>query len=184
MAVGHYQFEAIHPFIDGNGRTGRILNTLFLISQGLLALPILYLSRFIIRQKADYYRLLREVTTSDTWENWVLFLLRATEETAVWTVKKINALRQLQQAAVDHARAAAPKIYTRELLDVVFERPYCRISDLTGRGIARRQTASVYLKELARIGLLAEKPVGREKLFINPKLMQLLTREPNEFAPY
>ncbi len=184
MAVGHYQFEAIHPFIDGNGRTGRILNTLFLISEGLLTLPILYLSRFIIRQKSDYYRLLREVTMSDTWENWVLFLLRATEETAVWTVKKINALRQLQQAAVDHSRAAAPKIYTRELLDVVFERPYCRISDLTGRGIARRQTASVYLKELARIGLLAEKPVGREKLFINPKLMQLLTREPNEFAPY
>jgi Fic family protein len=110
--------------------------------------------------------------------------LRATEETAAWTVKKINALRQLQQAAADHARASAPKIYTRELLDVVFERPYCRISDLTERGIARRQTASVYLKELARIGLLAEKPVGREKLFINPKLMQLLTREANDFTPY
>ena len=184
MAVAHYQFEAIHPFTDGNGRTGRVLNTLFLISERLLTLPILYLSRFIIRHKADYYRLLRHVTGTDQWEDWLLFTLRATEETALWTVNKINAIRHLQHAALDHARVAAPKIYSRELLDLVFERPYCRINNLTERGIAKRQTASVYLKELVRIGLLEEKPVGREKLFINSKLMTLLTRESNQFSAY
>ncbi len=184
MAVAHYQFEAIHPFTDGNGRTGRVLNTLFLINEGLLTLPILYLSRFIIRHKADYYRLLRHVTATDQWEDWLLFVLRATEETALWTFNKINAIRRLQQSAVDHARAAAPKIYTRELLDLVFERPYCRINNLTERGIAKRQTASVYLKELVRIGLLEEKAVGREKLFINPRLMTLLTRDSNDFSAY
>ena len=184
MAVSHYQFEAIHPFTDGNGRTGRALNSLFLISEGLLTLPILYLSRFIIQHKPDYYRFLRHVTATDQWEEWVLFILRGIEETSVWTVKKINAIRQLQRAAVDHARHAAPKIYTRELVDLVFERPYCRINNLIERGIAKRQTASVYLKEFARIGILEEKTVGREKLFINPKLMKLLTRESNQFSPY
>jgi Fic family protein len=184
MAVAHYQFEAIHPFTDGNGRTGRALNSLFLISEGLLTLPILYLSRFIIRHKADYYSLLRHITATDQWEGWVLFILRGIEETSVWTVQKINAIRHLQRDAVDHARRAAPKIYTRELLDLVFERPYCRINNLIERRIAKRQTASVYLKELVRIGILEEKTAGREKLFINPKLMRLLTREPNEFSAY
>jgi Fic family protein len=184
MSVGHYQFEAIHPFTDGNGRTGRALNSLFLISEGLLSLPILYLSRFIIKEKSDYYRLLRHVTATDEWESWLLFMLRGVEETAGWTVKKIAAIRQLRQAAVVHARRAAPKIYSRELLDLVFELPYSRIGNLTERGIAKRQTASIYLKELTRIGILEEKIVGREKLFINPKLMGLLTREGNEVAGY
>lgn len=184
LAVGHYQFEAIHPFIDGNGRTGRAVNSLFLISEGLLTLPILYLSRYIIGKKSDYYRLLRVVTATDEWEEWVMFVLRGIEETSMWTVHKIGAIRKLQQAAVEHARAATPKIYTRELLDLVFELPYCRINNLTKRGIAKRQTASVYLKELVRIGILEEKSVGREKLFINPKLMKLLTQEGNRFAPY
>lgn len=184
MAVAHYQFEAIHPFTDGNGRTGRALNSLFLISEGLLTLPILYLSRFIIRHKTDYYGLLRHITATDQWEGWVLFILRGIEETSVWTVRKINAIRHLQRAAMDHARQAAPKIYTRELLDLVFERPYCRINNLIERHIAKRQTASVYLKELARIGILEEKTAGREKLFINPELMQLLTREASEFSAY
>jgi Fic family protein len=184
MAVAHYQFEAIHPFMDGNGRTGRALNCLYLISEGLLSLPILYLSRYIIRQKTDYYRLLREVTATDEWETWVLYILRGVEETAGWTVKKIAAIRKLQNAAVEHARRKIPKIYTRELIDLVFELPYCRIQNLIQRDLARRQTASVYLKELAKIGILQEKAVGREKLFINPKLMKLLTHDSNEFRPY
>jgi Fic family protein len=184
MAAGHYQFEAIHPFTDGNGRTGRVLNSLFFISQDLLTLPILYLSRYIIRNEADYYRLLREVTNADAWEDWVLFMLDGVEETANWTVAKIAAIRRLQAQTVEHARRAAPKVYSHELINLIFELPYCRIQNLTEREIAGRQTASVYLKQLVRIGVLEEKPVGREKLFIHPKLMLLLTREPNEFEPY
>jgi Fic family protein len=184
MAVGHYQFEAIHPFTDGNGRTGRVLNSLFFISQDLLTLPILYLSRYIIQHKADYYRLLRAVTQAEAWEDWVLFMLEAVEETARWTGAKIGAIRKLQAHTVEHVRRAAPKIYSHELVDLIFELPYCRIQNLTQRKIAGRQTASVYLKELVRIGVLEEKAVGREKLFIHPKLMRLLTRESNDFAHY
>lgn len=184
MAVGHYQFEAIHPFTDGNGRTGRVLNSLFFISEGLLTLPILYLSRYIIHHKADYYRLLREVTRARAWEDWIMFMLKGVQETAHWTVAKIAAIRKLQAHTVEHVRKAAPKTYSHELLNIIFELPYCRIQNLTERNVAGRQTASVYLKQLVNLGVLQEKPVGREKLFIHPKLMQLLTREPNGFVPY
>ena len=184
MAVAHYQFEAIHPFTDGNGRTGRVLNSLFLISEGLLSLPILYLSHYIIKHKADYYRLLREVTQTDTWEPWVLFMLKGVEETATWTVAKIAAIRELQAHTVEHVRQAKPKIYSHELVNLIFELPYCRIQNVTRRKIAGRQTASVYLKELVKSGVLEEKAVGREKLFIHPKLMRLLTRDSNHFSRY
>ena len=184
MAVAHYQFEAIHPFTDGNGRTGRVLNSLFFISQDLLTLPILYLSRYIIQHKTDYYRLLREVTREDAWEDWVMFMLKGVEETARWTVAKIAAIRKLQAHTVEHVRKTSPKIYSHELVNLIFELPYCRIQNLTSREIAGRQTASVYLKELVRIGVLEEKSVGREKLFIHPKLMLLLTRESNDTARY
>ena len=184
MAVAHYQFEAIHPFTDGNGRTGRVLNSLFFISEGLLTLPILYLSRYIIQHKADYYRLLREVTQTDEWEGWVLFMLKGVEKTADWTVAKIAAIRKLQAHTVEYVRKTVPKIYSHELVNLIFELPYCRIQNLTEIKLAGRQTASVYLKELVRIGVLEEKPVGREKLFIHPKLMRLLTREANDFAAY
>ena len=184
MAVAHYQFEAIHPFTDGNGRTGRVLNSLFFISQDLLTLPILYLSRYIIQHKTDYYRLLREVTREDAWEDWVMFMLKGVEETARWTVAKIAAIRKLQAHTVEHVRKTSPKIYSHELVNLIFELPYCRIQNLTSREIAGRQTASVYLKELVRIGVLEEKSVGREKLFIHPKLMRLLTRESNDMARY
>ncbi len=184
MAVGHYQFEAIHPFTDGNGRTGRVLNSLFFISEGLLSLPILYLSRYIIQHKADYYGLLREVTRSETWEAWVLFILRGVEETAHWTVGKIAAIRQLQAQTVEYARKAAPKIYSHELVNLIFEKPYCRISDVSNAGIAGRQAASRYLKQLVEIGVLREQPFGKEKLFLHPKFLSLLTREENAFNPY
>ena len=184
MAVAHYQFEAIHPFTDGNGRTGRVLNSLFFISEGLLSLPILYLSRYIIQHKVDYYRLLREVTQTDKWDAWVLFMLKGVEETSGWTVAKIAAIRKLQAHTVEYVRKAAPKIYSHELVNLIFELPYCRILNLTEREIAGRQTASVYLKELVKIGVLEEKAVGREKLFIHPKLMRLLTRDTNDFARY
>jgi Fic family protein len=161
-----------------------VLNSLFFISEGLLTLPILYLSRSIIRHKADYSRLLREVTQTDEWEGWVLFMLQGVEETAGWTVAKIAAIRRLQAHTVEHVHRAAPKAYSYELVNLIFELPYCRIQNLTERGIAGRQTASVYLKELVKVGVLEEQSVSREKLFTHPKLMVLLTREPNEFTPY
>jgi Fic family protein len=185
MAVAHYQFEAIHPFTDGNGRTGRVLNSLFLISENLLTLPILYLSRFIILHKDDYYRLLLDVTRNQSWESWILYILQAVEETAIWTTRKIDAIRRLSLHTIEHVRQSAPKTYSRELVELIFEQPYCRIQDVSeATGIAARQTASRHLKHLVAIGVLEEMPFGREKLFIHPKLMTLLTRENNDFTPY
>ena len=184
MAAAHYQFEAVHPFTDGNGRTGRVLNSLFLIQEELLTLPILYLSRYIIANKGDYYSRLLDVTRHGAWEPWLLFMLEGVTETAGWTTAKITAIRSLADHTTDFVRRTEPKIYSRELIDVIFEQPYCRIGNLTSAGIAKRQTASKYLKALAKIGVLAEQTAGREKLFIHPRLLILLTGEENEFEPY
>jgi Fic family protein len=184
MAVAHYQFEAIHPFTDGNGRTGRVLNSLFLVEQGLLPQPILYLSRYIIARKADYYRLLLAVTRDGAWEDWLLYMLRGVEDTAAWTTGKIGAVRKLAAGTAAYVRQALPKVYSRELVDIIFEQPYCRIANLVDAGIAGRQAASRYLKALAGAGVLREQAVGKEKLFVHPKLMRLLTRDGNAFEPY
>lgn len=184
MAVAHYQFEAIHPFTDGNGRTGRVLNSLFLTQEKLLTLPILYLSRHIIREKTNYYRLLLKVTREGAWEEWITYLLRGIAETATWTTAKIAAIRELAAHTGDFVRERAPKTYSHELVNLIFERPYCRINDVSGAGIVGRQAASRYLKELVRIGVLEEKAFGKEKLFLHPKFLHLLTRERNSFAPY
>ena len=184
MAVGHYQFEAIHPFTDGNGRTGRVLNSLYLIQEELLTLPILYLSRHIIANKADYYRLLLDVTRHQAWEPWILYILKGVEDTAKWTTTKIAAIRTLQAATVEHVKKAAPKIYSHELVDLIFELPYCRIQNVVDRIFVSRQAASRYLKQLDKIGVLNETVSGREKFFIHPKLMKLLTRDSNRFDAY
>ncbi len=184
MAVGHYQFEAIHPFTDGNGRTGRILNSLFLIQENLLTLPVLYLSRYIIQHKADYYRLLLEVTREAAWEAWVLYVLQGVQETALWTTAKIEAIRALSVQTAEYVRRKLPKVYSLELVNLIFELPYCRIQNLVDAKIAERQAASRYLKQLAEIGVLEEKAVGREKLFIHPKLLHLLIRDGNSVAAY
>jgi Fic family protein len=184
MAVAHYQFEAIHPFLDGNGRTGRILNQLMLVEQGLLELPVLYLSRYIIRNKVDYYRLLSGVTRDSAWEAWLLYMLKGVHETAAWTTDKINAIHKLMAHTTEHVRAQVPKIYSRELVELVFVQPYCRIQNIVGAGLGHRQTASVYLKALVDIGVLKEEKVGREKLFIHPKYMQLLIGDSHQFASY
>lgn len=184
MAVGHYQFEAIHPFSDGNGRTGRIINILYLIQEELLTLPILYMSRHIIAHKSDYYRLLLDVTQQGAWEPWLLFMLQAVEETAHWTTQKIGAIRSLAEHTTAFVREHLPKTYTRELIDVIFEQPYCRIGNLVEKEIAQRQAASRYLKDLAGLGVLHEVSAGKEKIFIHPKLMQLLVRDSNVFTPY
>ncbi len=184
MAAGHYQFEAIHPFTDGNGRTGRVLNSLFLIQEDLLTLPILYLSRYIIKNKAEYYRLLLDVTRNQAWQPWIIFLLQGIEDTARWTTAKIAAIRTLSGFTIDYVKQKAPKIYSRELVDLIFDLPYCRIQNLVGKNIAGRQAASRYLKQLVDIGVLEERTIGREKLFIHPKLMHLLTRDDNTVTAY
>jgi Fic family protein len=180
MSVAHYQFEAIHPFTDGNGRSGRVLNSLYLVEQELLPMPILYLSRYIIAHKSDYYRLLLEITRKNDqsgWEPWLLFMLRGVEETATWTAAKISAIRDLSEEAVRLVRETLPKIYSRELIDVIFEQPYCRISNIVEADIAGRQAASRYLKALVSIKMLREQTFGREKLFVNVKLLDLLTHD-------
>ena len=177
MAVAHYQFEAIHPFTDGNGRTGRILNLLFLVDQELLELPILYLSCAIIQRKADYYRLLLAVTGRDAWEDWVLYMLEAVEGTARWTTDRILAIQRLMLETAEFVRAKAYGAYSRELVDLIFIQPYCRIQNVVDASIAKRQTAAVYLKKLCKVGVLEEVKVGREKLFINSRLMRLLTAD-------
>jgi Fic family protein len=177
MAAGHYQFEAIHPFTDGNGRTGRVLNALFLVEQGLLPLPILYLSRYIIARKADYHALLLGVTREGAWEPWLLYMLAGIEETATWTTEKIAAIRRLSVETREFVRERLPKTYSRELVDVLFEQPCCRIGNLVDAGIAERRAASRYLKALAAEGVLQELARGREKLFLNTRLMELLTRD-------
>lgn len=184
LAVGHYQFEAIHPFTDGNGRTGRVLNSLFLIHEELLTLPVLYLSRYIINHKDDYYRRLLDVTRSHAWEPWIVYMLTGIDETAQWTTAKISAMRALLDHTASFVRERLPKIYSRELVTVIFEQPYCRIGNLIDAGVAKRVTASRYLKQLVVIGVLREESVGKEKLFVHPKLLVLLTGESNEFAQY
>lgn len=184
MAIAHYQFEAIHPFTDGNGRTGRILNILFLIGEGLLDIPVLYLSRYIVANKNAYYELLLNVTTKGEWEPWIVYMLEALETTAHWTRQKIHAIAALMEHACEYTAAAKPSLYHKELIEAVFQQPYCRIAFLVDAGIAKRATASRYLKELVEIGILRELQDGRDKIFINPKFLDLLMGDENEFLPY
>jgi Fic family protein len=184
LAIQHYQFEAIHPFTDGNGRTGRIINILFLVDQGLLDTPILYLSRHIIQNKGEYYRLLLAVTKEQAWSDWIMFILDGIEETCNWTTDKIKAIRELMQHTSQYVQRELPKIYSWELVESLFKQPYCRINNLVDAGIAKRQTASVYLKQLCEIGVLREHRSGRETLFVHPKYIELLTGEENVWVYY
>lgn len=184
MAVQHYQFEAIHPFEDGNGRTGRIMNILFLVEHGLLDSPILYLSRYIIQNKAAYYRLLSAVTKEQDWASWILFILDGVEETCTWTTDKIKSIRELMEHTGQYVQAQLPKIYTWELVELLFKQPYCRIGNLVDNGIAKRQTASVYLKQLCDLGILREVKSGRENIFVHPKYIELLSGEENVWVYY
>ena len=184
MAVQHYQFEAIHPFADGNGRTGRILNILFLVEHGLLDSPILYLSRFIIQNKADYYRLLANVTRENDWASWILFILGGVEQTCNWTTDKIKSIRELMEHTAEYVQSCLPKTYSWELVELLFRQPYCRIGNIVDAGIAKRQTASTYLKQLCEIGVLREVKSGRENIFVHPKYIELLTGEENVWVYY
>jgi Fic family protein len=183
MAVLHYQFEAIHPFPDGNGRTGRILNVLCLMQEGLLDLPTLYLSRYILKTRANYYRRLGEVTFQQHWEPWIVYILSGVEETSAWTTQKIRAIRALMDETTRYVRAEAPKV-PHAVIEQIFTQPYCRIANLVEAKIAARHTASAYLKELVELGILEEEKVGRDKLFLHRKYIDVLFAEEHTFRHY
>ncbi|MEJ2053757.1 MAG: Fic family protein, partial [Calditrichaceae bacterium] len=155
LAVLHYQFEAIHPFTDGNGRVGRLINILYLIQQNLLDYPVLYLSKYIIDHKADYYSLLRAVTEKQTWQPWIIFMLEAIETTSISTCQRIQNIRYLLDKTLKTAKTKLPeRVYSKELIELIFNQPYCKGQFLVDAGIAKRQTAAEYLKELEKTGLL------------------------------
>ena len=176
MAVAHYQFEAIHPFHDGNGRTGRVINILMLIAAELLDDPVLYLSRAIIERKNDYYRFLRAVTAEGAWVDWILYMLDVVRESATSTTRKIGSIQTCQNDIAERARSATPGGRDARFLDVLFEQPYCRISTVVERCDVSRQTASTWLHALVTAGLLSDVKVGRELLFVNHEFVDVLTR--------
>lgn len=176
MAVMHYQFEAIHPFPDGNGRTGRILNLLYLVDKKLLDIPVLFLSRYIIANRADYYNGLRGVTEKQDWEAWILYMLRAVESTARQTYDQVLRIRVLMEDVRARVQTEAPAIYSKDLIEVIFKHPYTKIQFLVDANIAKRQTASTYLQALAGLGVLRESKHGREKYYINDALFAELIR--------
>lgn len=176
MAIQHYQFETIHPFYDGNGRTGRIINTLYLVLSGQIDDPVLYLSHYIIEHKSEYYRLLQEVRTKHNWEGWILFMLRCIESTAKSTVAQVNDINRLFTKTQDIVRKKAPKSYSKELVELLFEQPYCKNEFLVKRLGITRITASKYLKDLEKAGILKSRTVWKETLYINTGLFNLLKK--------
>lgn len=176
MAIIHYQFETIHPFYDGNGRTGRIINILYLILKDLLDIPILYLSRYIIQNKSDYYRLLQEVRTKDVLEEWILYMLDGIEQTSIETIELIENIYELMQKTTQEVKEKLPKIYRKDLIEALFMHPYTKIDFLVDNlGIAR-QTASRHLKELESIGIIKSIQIKNSKFFINTELFSMLQK--------
>ena len=174
MAIIHHQFESIHPFYDGNGRTGRIINVLYLVKQKLLNSPTLYLSRYINQNKADYYNLLQKVRDKDAWEEWILFILEAIEQTSHQTILLIQGMKSLMQNHKEKMRSELPKIYSQDLINLIFSHPYTKIDFVTKEIAVSRLTATRYLNELVRIGLMKKERKGRENYYINLDLFKLL----------
>jgi len=178
MAIIHHQFESIHPFYDGNGRTGRIINMLYLVAQGLLDLPVLYLSHYLIHSKSEYYQQLQYVRDSDEWQDWLLYILEGIIQTAQSTVALIKNIKALMQQYKQIIREKLPKIYRQELLNNLFNHPYTKIEFLVIELGVSRLTATKYLDQLVAIGLLQKEKVGRSNYYINQPLLALFT-EPN-----
>jgi len=173
MAIIHYQFESIHPFYDGNGRTGRIINVIYLVMKDLLNLPILYLSRYIILNKGDYYKLLQEIRETDNWENWLLFMLEAVEQISKETIELIGKIRSLIFEYKNILRDNY-KFYSQDLLNNLFKHPYTKIEFIERDLGVSRITAAKYLNELTKDGLLRKEKLGTGNYYINERLMDLL----------
>lgn len=179
MAIIHHQFESIHPFPDGNGRIGRIINVLYLTRCGLLDIPILYLSRYITQNKGEYYRLLQVVRDTGEWEEWLLYMLKGVEETAIETLRLVEAIRGLMAGTKRRMRTEHPKIYSQDLLNNLFRHPYTRIEFVQEEIGVSRPTATKYLDELAESGMLFKHREGRNNYYINQPLVALFVdREP------
>jgi len=174
MAVIHYQFESIHPFYDGNGRTGRIINILYLVLQGLLDIPVLYLSRYIIRTKMDYYKVLQGVRENDDWESMILYLLKGVEVTSIQTIQLVSDIKNLMQETKHKLREELPKIYSQDLINNLFKNPYTKIDFLQNDLGVTRQTASNYLDDIVKLGLLDKIKVGKSNYYINSNLIKVL----------
>jgi Fic family protein len=174
MAIIHYQFESIHPFYDGNGRTGRIVNILYLILNDLLDFPILYLSSYIIKTKDEYYRLLAKVRSDDAWGEWVMYMLEGIEITAINSVKLINQINFLMFKVKEKLSRELPKIYSKDLLESLFIQPYIKTGFLVEELGVTRKTAASYLRDIEKIGILESMKVGRNVYFINKELFALL----------
>lgn len=175
MAVIHHQFESIHPFYDGNGRTGRIINILYLVKQGLLSVPVLYLSRYINQNKADYYRLLQAVRAGDAWQEWVMYMLDGIAQTSHQTIVLIQGIKELMQHHKHKLRSELPKIYSQDLINNLFRHPYTKIEFVMDELQITRKTATKYLEELVHIGLLSKHKIWKDNYYLNDALYELLT---------
>lgn len=174
MAIMHYQFEAIHPFFDGNGRTGRILLLLYLKLSGLLETPAIYLSEYIIKNKADYYKRLREVTENNEWEAYILYMLDMIEETSIKGLERLNKITNLMEMTAEEIKKKLPKVYSKDLIEVLFRLPYTKRQNLIDENIGNLKTTGNYLNALERNGFLKPMKVGKEKLYLNEKLLGIL----------
>jgi len=181
LAILHYQFESIHPFYDGNGRTGRIVNVLYLAMKGYLDIPILYLSSYIIKNRSRYYSLLLGVTKEENWSDWILFILKGIELTARETIEKVNQIKSEMDRTIDFVRENAPKIYSKELVEMLFVNPYCKVELVVSSIGVERKAASRYLHQLAEIGVLEEQKIGKENIFVNKRLMEILKKSNIDF---
>ena len=173
MAIIHYQFESIHPFYDGNGRTGRIINILYLVLENLLDVPILYLSRYIIKNKADYYKLLNDVSFNDGLNNWILFILKGIEEISKETIKTIKNIENLMNETKNIIVEQKPKIYSKDLLEALFYHPYTKRAFIEEQLNVSRPTATSYLNDLEKLGILSSKKIGKEVFYVHNKLFEL-----------
>ncbi|MDX9742332.1 MAG: Fic family protein [Arcobacteraceae bacterium] len=176
MAIIHFQFESIHPFYDGNGRTGRIINIIYLVLKELLEIPILYLSRYIINHKSDYYRVLHEVQINNDWHSFIMYMLNSVEETSLETIKHIKAIEFLMGKTKSKIETELPKVYSKDLLEIIFSFPYTKIDFLVDKLGVHRDTASKHLKELEKIGILKSVKLGKSKFFINIELFDMLKK--------
>ncbi len=176
MAIIHHQFESIHPFYDGNGRTGRIINILFLVKEDLLKLPILYLSRYINHNKSTYYKLLQQTRETDNWEPWILYLLDAVEQTSLQTSELIRGIKKIMAAHKQKIRKELPKIYSQDLINSLFRHPYTKIEYIKNDLNVVRKTAARYLDQLCEIGILNKNKLGKENYYFNNALIEQLIK--------
>ena len=176
MAIIHYQFESIHPFYDGNGRTGRIINILYLVLSGLLDIPILYLSRYITQNKAEYYQVLQDVRTKQDWEHLILYFLKGIEETANETIDLIMKIKNLMQDYKTQIKSDLPKVYSQDLINILFKNPYTKIEFLVNELGINRKTALVYLDKIESIGLLKKTKIKNTYFYLNENLIECLIK--------